>query len=308
MGAKQLSHLVHNPSGMRSRATVGARVVYFSFLNHAIVGNPWGETVCSVTRCGTQARSRGVRIRPNLYPPRARNNQNRSGVQPRNGMEQSAIQPNENWTFSAAMRYEAVVMSSTTNLPVTILDRMERAVDRVRDRLLRAKSALEAEGIPYAVIGGNAVAAWVSSVDSGAVRNTNDVDILLAKENLPAARVAMAKAGFVYRHAAGTDFFQDGEGARFSDSVHLVFAGEKVRPEYACAAPEIEETDTPSSVAFRVLTLEALVRMKLTSYRLKDRVHLQDLLGVGLLDESWMDKVPPVLRERMREVLDNPDA
>ena len=45
------------------------------------------------------------------------------------------------------------------------LDRMERAVEKVRDRLLRSTAALEAAGIPYAVIGGNAVMAWVEQVD-----------------------------------------------------------------------------------------------------------------------------------------------
>jgi hypothetical protein len=46
------------------------------------------------------------------------------------------------------------------------------AVEEVRDRLRRAVLALEAVGVPYAVAGGNAVAAWVSRVDEAAVRNT----------------------------------------------------------------------------------------------------------------------------------------
>jgi hypothetical protein len=50
------------------------------------------------------------------------------------------------------------------------LDRMVRAVEKVRERLLRATAALEAAGIPYAVVGGNAVASWVSRVDESAVR------------------------------------------------------------------------------------------------------------------------------------------
>ena len=58
-------------------------------------------------------------------------------------------------------------------------ERMIRAVEKVRERLERATAALEAAGAPYAVIGGNAVAAWVSRVDPSAVRNTADVDLLL---------------------------------------------------------------------------------------------------------------------------------
>ncbi|MBI2478391.1 MAG: hypothetical protein HYV60_07040, partial [Planctomycetia bacterium] len=56
-----------------------------------------------------------------------------------------------------------------------VFDRMFGAVEKVRERLERACRALEDAGIPYAVIGGNAVAAWVATKDDGAVRNTRDV-------------------------------------------------------------------------------------------------------------------------------------
>ena len=51
------------------------------------------------------------------------------------------------------------------------LDRMVRAVEKVRERLQRVSAALNEAGIDYAVAGGNAVAAWVSRVDEAAVRN-----------------------------------------------------------------------------------------------------------------------------------------
>ena len=63
------------------------------------------------------------------------------------------------------------------------LERMVNAVEKVRQRLLRATAALNAAGVKYAVAGGNAVAAWVSSVDESAVRNTQDVDILVRRED-----------------------------------------------------------------------------------------------------------------------------
>lgn len=66
-------------------------------------------------------------------------------------------------------------------------ERMIRAVEKVRERLTRAVRALEAAGVPYAVVGGNAVAAWVARVDEAAVRNTQDVDLLLRRTDLPAA-------------------------------------------------------------------------------------------------------------------------
>jgi hypothetical protein len=98
------------------------------------------------------------------------------------------------------------------------LDRMERAVEKVRDRLLRSTAALEAAGVPYAVIGGNAVMAWVEQAD------------------------------------------------------------------------------------------EAAVRMKLTSNRDKDRMHLRDMLGVGLIDATWPARYPPELAARLQHLIDTPDG
>ena len=57
-----------------------------------------------------------------------------------------------------------------------------------------------------------------------------------------------------------------------------------------------------------VAYLEALVRMKLTSFRDKDRVHLRDLIGVGLIDAGWVTRVPAPLRDRLQAVLDDPDG
>lgn len=185
-------------------------------------------------------------------------------------------------------------------------DRVIGAVEAVKDRLIRAKQALEDSGVHYAVAGGNAVAHWVSRMDEAAVRNTQDVDITVRRDDLDAAKIALERAGFVYRHVKGIDMFLDGPGSKARNAVHIVFAGEKVRESDLVAAPEV--TESVQADRFRVLNLDALVRMKLTSYRLKDRVHLLDMLDVGLIDESWMERVPSVLAPRLREVLDNPEG
>lgn len=186
------------------------------------------------------------------------------------------------------------------------LDRMERAVEKVRQRLVRATAALEAARVPYAVAGGNAVALWVSRVDESAVRNTQDVDILIRRPDLPAARTALEAAGFVYRHAGGIDVFLDGPDAKARDGVHVVFAGEKVREHEYAPNPDVSESEPAQT--FRVLSLEALVRIKLTAFRDKDRVHLRDLIDVGLIDASWPARFPPSLAARLRELLDDPDG
>ena len=186
-------------------------------------------------------------------------------------------------------------------------ERMSNAVEKVRQRLLRAARALEQAKVPYAVAGGNAVAAWVSRVDEAAVRNTQDVDIILRRSDLPAARMALEQAGFVYRHVANMDMFLDGPDAKARDAVHVVFAAEKVRAEYAAPVPDVSESEETET--FRLLSLDALVQMKLTSFRDKDRVHLRDLMDVGLVDATWLEQPMPVaLLSRLQELLDNPEG
>jgi len=185
-------------------------------------------------------------------------------------------------------------------------ERMIGAVEKVRQRVLRAVAALDKAGIPYAVAGGNAVAAWVSRVDEAAVRNTQVVDILMRRSDLDAATAALVEAGFVRRHVAGVEMFLDGPQAKARDAIHVVFAGEKVRPEYLLPAPNVEESE--QTVAFHVLDLDALVRMKLTSFRDKDRMHLRDLLDVGLVDASWCERFLPELASRLRTMVETPEG
>jgi hypothetical protein len=182
---------------------------------------------------------------------------------------------------------------------------MVRAVERVRERLIRAPVALESAGIDYAVIGGSAVAAWVATVDPGAVRNTQDVDILLRRADLQAATRALVAGGFVHHQVAGVDLFLDGSNAGVREGVHVVLAGEKVRDDYP-AAPDV--TESQETDAFRLLSLDALVRMKLTSFCRKDQVHLQDMLDVGLIDDSWVGRLPPELGAKLRHLIDTPEG
>jgi hypothetical protein len=200
---------------------------------------------------------------------------------------------------------------STVSFDYSILDRMVRAVELVRNRLKRATAALEEAHVPYAVVGGNAVAAWVAKVDEAAIRNTQDVAIILSRPDLEAAKAALSAAGFIYRHVKGIDMFLDGKGAKARDAVHVLFAGEKVREgdlAEAASLAETEQIQSPFTGRFRVVTLEALVRMKLTSHRLKDRVHLLDMIDVGLVDATWPARFPAELGARLQALLDNPDG
>ena len=184
--------------------------------------------------------------------------------------------------------------------------RMERAEQKVQERLERTAATLEKACIPYAIIGGNAVRAWVAQADEAAVRTTRDVDILLRRSDFPAAVAAMESAGFVFRHVKGIDMFLDGPGSKARDAVHVLFAGEKVRPEDPVPAPDVSEAEDIQQ--HRTLRLDALVRMKLTAFRRKDQMHLLDMIEVELLDESWCGRLPAELAVRLKELIDNPNA
>ena len=186
------------------------------------------------------------------------------------------------------------------------LERMVRAVEKVRERLLRATSALNKAGIPYAVAGGNAVALWVSRVDEAAVRNTRDVDVLIRRGDLDAVKEALGKAGFVHRHSAGLEMFLDGPDSKARDAVHVVFANEMVKQGELAPAPDV--SDSENAGEFQVLSLSALVLVKLTAYRDKDRTHLRDMLDVGLIDAGWAHDLPEPLAARLRLLIENPDG
>src|SRR5947209_18037066 len=77
-------------------------------------------------------------------------------------------------------------------------ERALMAAEKVKERLRRATHALDVAGVPYAVVGGNAVAEWVGRIDEDAVRTTRDVDLLVRRTDLPAVRAALEAAGFLY--------------------------------------------------------------------------------------------------------------
>jgi hypothetical protein len=180
------------------------------------------------------------------------------------------------------------------------------AAEKVKERLRRATKAIDAAGVPYAVAGGNAVAEWVARVDDEAVRNTRDVDLIIRRADFAAAKSALEAAGFVYHRLLDVDLFVDGPQGKPSGGVHLLYAGEKVQSDYLLPSPELEESERARE--FQVVSLPALVRMKLLSWRDKDRTHLRDLIQVGLIDATWPVRFPPPLGARLQQILDNPNG
>lgn len=179
--------------------------------------------------------------------------------------------------------------------------RMIAAVEEIRARACRASGALRDAGVPHVVVGGHAVAAWVARVDQEAVRNTKDVELMVRREDFPHVVDVLQSIGFVHQNVSGVDFFLDGPEGPVRSAIHIVFASEKVREEYPLPTPDVAESE--AGPEFPVPTLDALVRMKLTSFRLKDKVHLLDMLEVGLIDEGWRGRLPAEIASRLQELI-----
>jgi len=164
----------------------------------------------------------------------------------------------------------------------SLWERYVMAMERVTDRLQRITTALAEASVPYALVGGQAVAMWVATRDPAAVRTTKDVDLLLRREDLPKARAAALSAGMDYFEVMGVGMFLDQSDPNPRHAVHLVWAGEKVRPNYDFPSPTVDQRETlPDGLP--VVSLPGLVLMKLMSHRDQDRVQLRDMIDVGLI-------------------------
>jgi hypothetical protein len=181
-------------------------------------------------------------------------------------------------------------------------ERYLMALDEVTDRLQRIARALEEAGVPYALVGGQAVALWVATKDPAAARTTKDVDILLRREDLPKARAAAASVALDYFEAVGVGMFLERSDPNPRKGVHLLWAGEKVRPEYPLPSPTIDERELLEP-GKSVVSLAGLVRMKLMSNRDQDRVHLRDMIDVGLVERGLLQTLPPELASRLDALL-----
>jgi hypothetical protein len=176
----------------------------------------------------------------------------------------------------------------------------EGAVEKILDVTTRFASALEGAGIPYRVVGGFAVFLHIDPVDPMAARLTKDVDVAIDRHDLDAIRVALTPHGFTHRHVAGVDMFLDAKHPGARSAVHAVFIGEKVRPEYLEPVPGSAPVRDRKGIL--IAPVADLVRMKLTSFRLKDKVHIQDLDGVGLITPEIEQSLSEPLRQRLAEV------
>jgi len=177
----------------------------------------------------------------------------------------------------------------------------DRHVEQLFGVLNRLAKALSQAGINYRLVGGMAVFLHVEERDPLAARLTRDLDVAVDRQDLDAITEAVRPLGLEHRHAAGVDMLVDARQPRTRSAVHLVFVGNKVRPDYPEPVPAFSPP-VGTSEGVLLAPVADLVRMKLTSFRLKDQVHLQDMDSVGLITPEIEAGLSDLLRERLRKV------
>ena len=161
----------------------------------------------------------------------------------------------------------------------------------------RVEAAFAAAGLEYRVVGGLATFLYVEEAEPDAGRLTKDIDILVRREDLAAIADAVKPMGLEFRHAAGVDMLVQSGQPSARRAVHLVFAGEKVRPEYPAATPALSGERRLRGI--RIVPLVDLIRMKLTSFRAKDEAHIVDLDEAGLITPEIEADLSDALRDRL---------
>ena len=168
------------------------------------------------------------------------------------------------------------------------------------ESLQRIADALDADAVPYQVVGGLAVLIHVEEANPEYSALTRDVDLMVQRNDLDRVKEAAAKRGFRYRQAAGVDMLIYSPSDHAKDAIHLVFANEEVRPDYLAPTPALRpDRKRILGKDVMVIPVADLVRMKLTSFRLKDQVHVKALDAAGLITPEVQAHLPTELHARL---------
>lgn len=176
----------------------------------------------------------------------------------------------------------------------------EERVEQLFNLADKVEKAFASAGLDYRVVGGLAAYLYVEEREPDAGRLTKDIDIVVRRDDLDAISRAVEPFGLQYRHAAGVDMLVQAGNASARRAVHMIFEGEKVRPEYCAAVPELGPCRSIRGI--RLVPLIDLLRMKLTSFRIKDQMHLKDLDELGLVTPEMEAELLPIQRERLADV------
>ena len=185
---------------------------------------------------------------------------------------------------------------------VLIFQAYDKHLEQLTEVAERVCRALDAAGISYRIIGGLAVFFHVQAKDPIAARLTKDVDLAIDRRDLERVAHTVRSLGLEYRHVAGVDMLVDASRPSARSAIHMIFVREKVRPDYIEPVPDFSSPVIAGGIS--LAPVPDVLRMKLTSLRLKDKVHIIDMDGVGLITPEIEAALPDPLRRRLQQVRD----
>jgi len=168
---------------------------------------------------------------------------------------------------------------------------------------------LDAEKIPYALVGGLALAAH------GFVRMTQDVDLLMTRESLETFKQRFSGRGYVLAFSGAQKTFRDTETqVRIEILITGDYPGDGKPKPISFPDPSVVFTERGG---MRVVSMETLIELKLASgmsapHRLRDLADVQDLIVTLKLPVEFAETVDASVRETFLQLwhsaqADSPD-
>jgi hypothetical protein len=176
-------------------------------------------------------------------------------------------------------------------------ERFFMGLDEVHTALRRLTSALEADGIPYAIAGAMAMNAH------GYRRVTTDVDVLLTRDGLAEFKRRHLGLGWVERFAGSKGMRDTETGVKIDVLIAGDYPGDGKPKPVRFPDPSV----AMKGEHFRVLPVRALVELKLASGmtnpdRLKDLADVQELIRHVGLPRELADELDPMVRDKYVEI------
>jgi hypothetical protein len=178
---------------------------------------------------------------------------------------------------------------------------------RLYGALRRLTQRLNAEGIPYALLGGLALA------EHGYPRLTEDIDLLLTPSGLERFRQRLVGLGYRPAFSGAEKTFRDTEtGVRIEIVTTGEYPGDGLPKPVAFPDPTTPGM-TVEIDGIRVVTLEKLIELKLASgmsasHRLRDLADVQDLIARLRLPLALADQLDPSVQAAYRDLWEKAHA
>lgn len=178
---------------------------------------------------------------------------------------------------------------------------------RLYEALRRLTHRLDAEGIPYALLGGLALA------EHGYPRLTEDVDLLMTPSGLERFRQQLVGRGYRPAFSGAQKMFRDTEtGVRIEIVITGEYPGDGLPKSVAFPDPTLPGVMVEIE-GVRVVALEKLVELKLASgtsapHRLRDLADVQDLIARLNLPLGLADRLDPSVQAAYRDLWEKAHA